>query len=36
MHHETYMRMFWEHHEAKMEGLVGMRKWLDKLDSKLG
>jgi hypothetical protein len=35
MHHETYMRMFWEHHEAEMEQLVGMRKWLDKLQQKL-
>jgi hypothetical protein len=32
MHHETYMRMFWEHHEAEMEQLVGMREWLDKME----
>jgi hypothetical protein len=36
MHHETYMRMFWEHHEAEMEQLAGMREWLDKLQQKLG
>jgi hypothetical protein len=36
MHHDTYMRMFWEHHEAEMEQLAGMREWLDKLESKLG
>jgi hypothetical protein len=35
MHHETYMRLFWEHHEAEMEGLVGMREWLDKLQQQL-
>jgi hypothetical protein len=36
MHQETYMRMFWEHHEAEMEQLAGMREWLDKLQQKLG
>jgi hypothetical protein len=35
MHHGTYMRMFWEHHEAEMEQLSGMREWLDKLERKL-
>ena len=35
MHHETYMRMFWEHHEAEMEQLAGMREWLDKLQQQL-
>ena len=35
MHHDTYMRMFWEHHEAEMEQLVGMREWLDKLQQQL-
>jgi hypothetical protein len=29
------MRMFWEHHEAEMEQLVGMREWLDKLQQQL-
>jgi hypothetical protein len=32
MHHETYMRLFWEHHEAEMEQLVEMREWLDKVE----
>jgi len=36
MHRETYMRMFWEHHEAEMEQLAGMREWLDRLEKKVG
>jgi len=36
MHHETYMRLWWEHHEAEMEQLLGMREWLDKLEKKVG
>jgi hypothetical protein len=36
MHHDTYMRLFWEHHEAEMEHLVGMREWLDKLKIQVG
>jgi hypothetical protein len=32
MHHDTYMRMFWEHHEAEMTQLEGMREWLDKME----
>jgi hypothetical protein len=35
MHHETYMRLFWEHHEAEMEQLIGMREWLDKLEKEV-
>jgi hypothetical protein len=31
----TYMRLFWEHHEAEMEQLAGMREWLDKLQQQL-
>jgi hypothetical protein len=34
-HHDTYMRLFWEHHEAEMEQLLGMREWLDKLERQL-
>jgi hypothetical protein len=26
MHLETYMKLFWEHHEAEMEHLAGMRE----------
>jgi hypothetical protein len=36
MHHDTYMRLFWEHHEAEMEQLAGMREWLDKVQKKVG
>jgi hypothetical protein len=31
MHLETYMRLFWEHHEAEMEHPAGMRERLDNL-----
>jgi hypothetical protein len=34
MHHDTYMRLFLEHHEAEWEHLVGMQKWLDKLEKR--
>jgi hypothetical protein len=36
MHHDTYMRLFWEHHEAEMEQLASIREWLDKLQKKVG
>jgi hypothetical protein len=36
MHWETYERLWWEHHEAEMEQLAGMREWLDKLEKKVG
>jgi hypothetical protein len=36
MHHETYDRLFWEHHEAEMEQLAEMREWLDTMESKVG
>jgi hypothetical protein len=36
MHLKTYERLFWEHHEAEMEQLAGMRMWLDKLQKKVG
>jgi hypothetical protein len=36
MHLETYERLWWEHHEAEMEQLAGMREWLDKLEKKVG
>jgi hypothetical protein len=36
MHHDTYMRLFWEHHEAEMEQLAGLRAWLDKFEKKVG
>jgi hypothetical protein len=35
MHWSTYERLFWEHHEAAMEQLAGMREWLDKMERKL-
>lgn len=31
MHHDTYMRLFWEHDEAHREQLAGIREWLDNL-----
>jgi hypothetical protein len=36
MHSSTYDRLFWEHHEAEMKQLAGMREWLDKLEKKVG
>jgi hypothetical protein len=36
MHWSTYDRLSWEHHEAEMEQLIGMREWLDKLEKKVG
>jgi hypothetical protein len=36
MHLDTYMKLFWEHHEAEMEQLAGMREWLDKFEKKVG
>jgi hypothetical protein len=36
MHHKIYMRLFWEHREAEMEQLVGMREWLGRLEKKVG
>ena len=35
MHWQTYERLWWEHHEAEMEQLAGMREWLDKLEKKV-
>jgi hypothetical protein len=35
MHLKTYMRMFWEHHEAEMEQLAGVREWLNKQQRKM-
>jgi hypothetical protein len=33
---DTYMRLFWEHHEAEMEELAGMQERLDKLEKRVG
>ena len=35
MHHDTYMRVFCEHHEAEMEHLASMQEWLDKLEKRV-
>ncbi len=35
MHHDTYMSLWQEHHEAEMEHLIGVKEWLDKLVRKL-
>jgi hypothetical protein len=32
MHWSTYDRLFWKHHEAEMEQLIGMREWLNKTE----
>jgi hypothetical protein len=36
MRWRTYDRLWWEHHEAEMEQLIGMREWLDKVQKKAG
>jgi hypothetical protein len=36
MHWKTYERLWWEHHEAEMEQLIGMKAWLDKFEKKVG
>jgi hypothetical protein len=36
MHHDTYIKLFWQHHEAEMEHLAGMRESLDKLKAQIG
>jgi hypothetical protein len=36
MHWRTYERRWWEHHEAEMEQLIGMRQWLDRLEKRVG
>jgi hypothetical protein len=35
-HWQTYERLWWEHHEAEVEQLAGMREWLDRLEKKVG
>jgi hypothetical protein len=36
MHWQTYERLRWEHDEADMEQLAGLREWLDRLGRKVG
>ena len=36
MHLDTYMRLWWEHHEAEMKHLAGAREWVDKLQQQMG
>jgi hypothetical protein len=36
MHWKTYECLWWEHHEAEMEQLAGMREWLDRVEKKVG
>ena len=36
MHWRTYERLWWEHDEAQMAQLVGMREWLDKMERQWG
>jgi len=35
MHYNTYMRLWWEHREAEMEQVAGMREWLDKPEKRV-
>ena len=35
MHHDTYMRLFWEHYEAEMEHLAAIQECLDKLKKQM-
>jgi hypothetical protein len=35
MHYDTYMRLFWKHHEAEMEQLSEMSQWLNKLEEQM-
>jgi hypothetical protein len=35
MHLDTYMRLWWKHHEAHREELAGMQEWLDKLQQQV-
>ena len=32
MHWSTYNRLWWEHHEAEMAHLAGMREWIDRME----
>jgi hypothetical protein len=36
MHWATYERLRWEHDEADMEQMAGLREWLDRLEKKAG
>jgi hypothetical protein len=36
MYWRTYERLWWEHHEAEMEQLIGIKAWLDKFEMKVG
>ena len=35
MHHDTYTRLLWQHHEAEREHLAGMWEQLDKLQKQM-
>ena len=36
MHWKTYERLLWEHHEAEMEQLAGMKEWIGKMEIEFG
>jgi hypothetical protein len=36
MHWRTYGRLWWEHEEADMEQIAGLREWLTRLERKVG
>ncbi len=35
IHHDPYMRLFWQHHGTEIEHLSGVREWLDRLQKQL-
>lgn len=36
VHDKTWIKSLWERHEAEMGRLIGIRRWLDKLQKKGG
>jgi hypothetical protein len=36
MHCRTYERLWWQHHEAEMAQLIGMKEWLSKVERGVG
>lgn len=33
---KTYERLWWEHHEAEMEQLAGIKAWIDRMEKEVG
>jgi hypothetical protein len=36
VHDKTWIKSLWERHEAEMGRLIGIKRWLDKLQKKVG